>query len=257
MRMFLAEDSLYADSYLSHFSCMGSDPFPKPDLDAGFIGDRYVLCVDLPAQSFLKAGAKYRLLGGSPLPELQEDPTEFVDTANVVLRAELSPSSALYSKLHNGGNYQLTVELDTDLLCFGIECGVDTVRVVKVGSVYYEFVERPCVQMSFYDNGMQIMQRDNYKLGTMCANPDLAHAREACCRAERYEEVRTALMETGVTYLYEGERMTYATAESRCVDYGLDLCLYERVKVIPSDDSWRKGYHWTNKDCQVNVKVNK
>ena len=52
------------------------DPWPITDLTGGFIGDRYVLCSDLPDKSFLKAGAKYILNGGSPLPTLMTDPDE-------------------------------------------------------------------------------------------------------------------------------------------------------------------------------------
>ena len=230
------------------------DPFPKSNLNGGFIGDGYVLCTDLPNKSFLKKGARYRLLGGSSSPELMTDPSYFSkDQTYNILRAELDPSSDLYQKLHNGGNYELNVELKNDLVCKGIECDVDTLRVVKVGSVYYEFVQRPCVQLAFYD-GKQIQLRDNYRQGQMCANPNLPHAREACCRQERYQEVQTARMETGVTYLYEGERMMYATAEGRCNVRG--LCQFESVLVFPSDDWFRKGYHWTSKDCSINVKVN-
>ena len=41
------------------------DVFPKSSLNGGFIGDGYILCEDLPDKSFLKRGAKFRLLGGS------------------------------------------------------------------------------------------------------------------------------------------------------------------------------------------------
>jgi len=236
------------------------DPIPKSNLNGGFIGDRYPLCADLSSsRSFLKKGATYRLLGGSPSPELMKDPIEFAnDAAYNISRVELSSTSALYQRLYNGGNHELTIELENDLTCTTgtIECDIDTLRVVKVGSIYYEFVESPCVQMAFYDNGKQIQLRDSYRQGQMCANPDLTNAREACCRPDRISEVRMAVMETGVTHFYDGERMTYATAKDRCIDYGKDLCLYERVSVTPSDESWRKGYHWTNVDCGINVKVN-
>ena len=186
-----------------------------------------------------------------------KDPSFYDNNANV-LRLELSSSSALYQKLYNGGDYQVLVELDSDLPCNPgtAECDVDTVRVVKVGSVYFEFVERACVQLAFYENGKQIMVRDNYRRGTMCANSELAHAREACCRQEEYQEAREARLESNVTYFYEGERMKYDTAHARCVEYGRDLCVYEYLNVIPDNDYWRKGYHWTNKDCGINVKVN-
>ena len=198
-------------------------------------------------------------MGSKSSPELMNDPSYYED--DDVLRLELSPTSALYQKLYNGGNYDMSVELDTDLPCTAgtAECVVDTVRVVKVENVYYEFVERPCVQLSFFEKGKQIMVSTNKVRGTMCANSELAHAREACCRQERKLEVRDAKMETGMTYLYEGERMKYDTARARCVDYGRDLCVYEDIEVAPKNDNVRigqNGYHWTNKDCGINVKVN-
>jgi len=234
------------------------DPFPKTNLNGGFIGDGYLLCKDLPAQSFLKKGAGYRLLGGKSSPDLMRDPTFFAeDASNAILRVELDISSQLYQRLYNSGNYEVSVELEVDLICTTgtVECDVDTLRVVKVGSIYYEYVERPCVQMAFYDNGKQIQLRDNYRRGQMCANTDLAQAREACCREDRVSEMRS-VMETGVTYFYEGERMAYDTARDRCVAYGRDLCLFEYINISPDDYYKRKGYHWTNNDCGINVKVN-
>ena len=37
----------------------------KIDLDDGYVGDKYPLCVDQPKYHFLKKGAVYRLLGGA------------------------------------------------------------------------------------------------------------------------------------------------------------------------------------------------
>lgn len=185
-----------------------------------------------------------------------KDTSFFEDDTNDILRLELETSSALYQKLYNGGSYKLFVELENDIPCTAVECKVDTLRVVKVDSVFYEYVEHPCVQMSFYNNGKQIMGYSNNRRATMCANSELTHAREACCREDRASEVRNAEMKSGVTYRYEGERMKWSTAQSRCAAYGRDLCVYEHIDVIPDNSSKRKGYHWTNKDCNINVKVN-
>jgi hypothetical protein len=234
------------------------DPFPKSNLNGGFIGDGYLLCTDLPAKSFLKKGAGYRLLGGTPSPELMKDPSFFTSTtASEILRAELNPMSQLFQKLYSS-NHKAFVTLDNDLVCTPgtFECLVDTIRILKVGSIYYEFVERPCVQLGFYNNGKQIQLRDNWRRGQMCANANLTHAREACCREDRVDEVSVAVMVTNVTYFYEGERMTYDTARNRCMAYGRDLCFYETVAIKPLDDYRKKGYHWTNKECSINVKVN-
>ena len=39
------------------------DVFPKMDLNDGYIGDGYPLCVDLPARVYLRRGARFRFLG--------------------------------------------------------------------------------------------------------------------------------------------------------------------------------------------------
>lgn len=137
-----------------------------------------MLCTDLPTQAFLKKKAGYRLLGSKNSPELMDENYWFENDANDILRLELDPASSLYEKLYNSGNYHVSIELDADLDCYGVECNLDTIRVVKVGSYFYEYVQRACVQQSFYNDGKQIMLRDNYRRGTMCANPSLPHARK-------------------------------------------------------------------------------
>jgi hypothetical protein len=48
-------DPVFLDAY-------GRDYFPKMDLHDRYLGDRYPLCVDLPARAFLRVGARYRYL---------------------------------------------------------------------------------------------------------------------------------------------------------------------------------------------------
>ena len=48
-------DPVYLDAYVR-------DYFPKMDLHDRYLGDRYPLCVDLPARAFLRVGARYRYL---------------------------------------------------------------------------------------------------------------------------------------------------------------------------------------------------
>ena len=59
-----------------------------------------------------------------------------------------------------------------------------------------------------------------------------------------------------MTYFYEGERTKYNTARDRCVNAGKDLCMFEYTNVSPVNDWWKKGFSWTNKDCEIMVKVN-
>lgn len=90
-----------------------------------------------------------------------KDPSYFAQDATYnITRVELSSSSQLYQLLMNGG---MTVTLEDDLVCAGIECSVETMRVVKVGSIYYEYVQPPCVQLAFYNDGKQIQLYDNYR----------------------------------------------------------------------------------------------
>ena len=110
-------------------------------------------CVDLPAKSFLKTGARYQLLGGNTAPELMYDHPAILKESNNITRFVLEDTSPLKTLLCNADangdcQYQLVVELENDLECYGEECLVDTVRVVKAGKAYFEFIERPCVQVS-------------------------------------------------------------------------------------------------------------
>lgn len=206
------------------------DRFPKTDLQGGYIGDRYPLCVDLPERMFLRKGAKYRLLGSNPLPELMIDHPDLQMEENTgVERMVLDSSSSLLAKLsNNGGGFQAVVELDQNLICSGDECDVDTVRTVQVASdpvpIYYEYVAQPCVHQAFYEGGKQISRRDRDWEGTMCADPRLPAASEACGRQDNGGRAFRAS-------LYTGERMTFNTAAARCANMSSDL------PVIPLDDS--------------------
>jgi len=62
------------------------DPFPKSALEGGYIGDRwYPLCLDLPSRSFLRQGAKYRLLGGTSRADLNAHVPEYSGKSALVL----------------------------------------------------------------------------------------------------------------------------------------------------------------------------
>ena len=71
------------------------DPFPKMGLHGGYLGDGYPQCEALPPKSFLRKGARYIYLGGSPSPTAQDD-----DEAAIT--SWLTPdaaSSSLYAAL--------------------------------------------------------------------------------------------------------------------------------------------------------------
>lgn len=193
------------------------DRFPKSDLNGGFIGDGYPLCVDRPARQFLRKGAKYRLLGSSAIPELMFDDSRYTE------RFELDEtSSSLQARLCNemGGNCQFPseVELDTNLPCDKLECDVDTVRVVHVATgVFYEYIEPPCVEHPFFDNAMKL----NLQKATdpaICGNPLLPIATTACCEAE--DDYVDAISDN----LYEVERVKFDTQDARCINLGRRSC---------------------------------
>ena len=212
------------------------DVFPKMGLNQQYIGDGYPLCADLPNQHFLKKGAKYILLGSTPLPELQHDNrwdesvVRFVAGTLSALRIALCGTSNL-----NSCTFPSVVTLSENLECSGDECKVDTIRVVQVqNGMYYEYVPPPCVHQSFVENPRKIKRRnrgsgegiDSY----MCADPRTAVASTACCfdrgRANAYEA-------------YWGELVRASTAADRCAERSsldgpstLDLCQSSEKLVI-------------------------
>lgn len=137
------------------------DFLPKLTLGS-WIGERYPLCADLPAQPFLKVGAEYHLRGGSSTP-LSQSMYEAWDADEKVKRFVLSPSSSLYRKLCNAdanGDCQFanTVIIDENLPCDGKECRVDTLVVVQVApGIFYEHLRQPCVQKAFYNNAKKVV----------------------------------------------------------------------------------------------------
>ena len=212
----------------------------------GYIGDGYPLCVDLPDRMFLRTSARYRLLGSSSLPELQEDHSSWASDETII-RLVLDESSFLRAELcaadETGAcQYANNVVLGGPVECVGTECLVDTVRVVQVAeSVFYEYVRPPCVEQAFYTGAMKVKQGQDWRPAN-CANPLLPAASEACCANHPwpYRNKR-----------YDGERMTFSTAESRCAEDGRTLCDYSAIQ----DDWFKLGYHWTNVTCQLDIKV--
>lgn len=162
------------------------DVFPKMGLNRQYIGDGYPLCADLPDAHFLEKGAKYRLLGRKPRPDLLEDPEEW-EEESAAQRFVLQPNgvNSLFFKLCKSQNaascqYDATVLLDETVLCNGEECSVDTVRVVQVGGMYYEYIRPPCVYQAFFDNARMVHQRfSRYDL--KCADPRTQVASATCC----------------------------------------------------------------------------
>ena len=212
------------------------DMFPKMNLYGGYLGDAYPLCSDLPQQSFLRPGAKYRFLGSEGKPELinGRDHWGFGETQQVH-RPLFSPDLH-HSHLHKalcGLNassgehcrFQSSIVLDTALPCHGQECDLDTVRVVKITTAsgvpyYYEYVRVPCVSLAFFvgAEGGRYIENTNWLpshgnedelIERVCADPQSAVAAPGCCTPEGGScfEYRCA---------YVDERVTLARARERC-----------------------------------------
>ena len=226
------------------------DRFPKSETTGGYIGDRYPLCSDFPSRSFLRKGASYRFLGSSPLPELMTDPFDFGTNENgdierVILEVASSLRSFLCNEDQNGNcAFETIVSLEEHLNCVGIECEIETVRVVQVAhNAFYEYVQAPCVNMAFYNDAVKVSPRRSTD-AVLCANPNIPVAAEACCGVGEVDAQRNSK--------YSGERMTFSTAESRCEAISMEICdFYE----VDGPSYLNSGYFWTPDSCSLHVKV--
>jgi hypothetical protein len=224
------------------------DRFPKSHTNGGYIGDDYPLCSDFPSKSFLMEGATYRFLGSSSLPELMSDPAGF-EIEDTLTRLSLEESSPLWQLLCNedqNGNciYENTVTLPTTYNCTGIECNLDTIRVVQVApNAYYEFVHPPCVNFAFYNNPVKISPRYSTDK-VMCADPGIPVASEACCSIGNNRAARNSK--------YSGERVLFTTAQARCTEVSKEICDFYSVD---GEYYLNTGYFWTADSCLLRVKV--
>ncbi len=129
------------------------DQFPKMGLENTYIGDGYPLCNDLPRDSFLKANAKFRLIGKSKISDLQ-----VVDPNSVV---SLDESSLLLQKLcdpYPSGtcSFPGVVYIEHNIRCTGVECTLKTPpRILKVrNNVHYEYIKPPCIHFPLAKNNL-------------------------------------------------------------------------------------------------------
>lgn len=212
------------------------DLFPKMDLHKGHIGDTYPLCTEQPPRAFLRIGAKYRFLGRTGKTQLTyskdffwskhweqgESPDDrepfFTPDAASSLHAELCQADAVTGACRP----QSSVVLSVNLPCYGMECDVSTVRVVKlqVGTnafVYYEYVPLACVSLAFLENGEgRFIENVNYipvgegsLIERVCADPRATVATAACCSPRS-----TGCFDYPCKYVEE--RMPFASALRRC-----------------------------------------
>lgn len=211
------------------------DTFPKMDLHNGHIGDAYPLCTDLAPKAFLRVGAKFRFLGsngdGDLVPTVGNWEYEGHTPIHRPLFTPDSSGSALHATLCNADpatgacRFQSTVALDTNLPCYGDECSLETIRVVKISVAgsspfYYEYVQVPCVSFAFFvgDEGGRFIDNVNHipshgnedeLIERVCADPESRVAAAGCCTARN-----TVCFDYRCSYIEE--RMSFSAAVDRC-----------------------------------------
>jgi hypothetical protein len=137
------------------------DRLPKAKLDNGYLGDTYPLCDDIPAQAFLRQGARYEFTG-----EFSAEGFE-MDSGMMGGRTRFSPTpgaSALHQALcapsaEKGGacTFPLVVTLPNNLPCYGQkECNGQRVLTVQINDTvaqvtrYYSYLLPPCVRLALF-----------------------------------------------------------------------------------------------------------
>jgi len=225
------------------------DPFPKMDLNDGYLGDGFPLCSSLPQRSFLIQGAEYRFVGSSGPPD-----TLPLTSAQSELAAHLCHLT------QSGGastQCQLTpaVTLNSTLTCHAQECLVDEIRFVRVAigneTAYFEYLPPPCIQLTFYVDAKRIREHQSTD-EFLCADPHTAVAGTACrddCSSDNYWAQQQCS--------YFGERVQFETAMGRCSKANMSLCPWHEA--ASGKGSMECGYDrvftWMDQPCKVRVQV--
>lgn len=228
------------------------DMFPKLGLDTfldkTYIGDGLPLCADLTDQHFLKKGATYILLGSLDKPRYHNEPEDWVANDDVK-RFSLTTDSALYNILCNSAGtgtcqYEAKVVLEQDLTCSGLECDVETLRVLEVGEgMYYEYMRLPCAHQAFYTDVKSVQTRFD---GYACGDPRAEVGAIGCCSLgddNFYEDFSH----------YTGERATFEGARRRCMARNLDLCFKPRYRCEKGCDLLMD--YWGTAPCVLQAKI--
>ena len=154
--------------------------------------------------------------------------------------------------------------------CFGAECEVDTLRVIKVVSgagvvAWYEYVRPPCVDLAFFADAKEVRRDSGDWL--MCADPATTVAASTCCKPGDKNPKAYVHCE------YAEERVSFARAAERCAARGYALCEGDvsaagtqgnlRAKTSPAGAGGEGKacklesiYAWQNKSCTQQIQVN-
>lgn len=187
-------------------------------------------------------------------------------------RLQIFPSSPLHDKLCapdvNGDCTTPTkVVLDENLIYdaaaqAGHEYNVDTIRTVAIfvgvsKPLYYEYIRQPCVELAFFNDAKKVIKdqvwpSDPIIAPSLCGNPKLEIAKPLCMSSNGG---------TGkVKCSYQGERVSYATAEAVCAEDGKVLGQPGELKEPRAGDcaigmKAIKYKMWTSAWCKVQVKI--
>ena len=180
-----------------------------------------------------------------------------------IKRLTLATSSTLYSQLcaaDGSGDctYPTKVTLPNDLTCNGLECDLDTVRVVQVSpNVFYEYVRRPCTHHAILDPAKSKKVFAGGSSGaSMCAHESQPVATNTCCPSGG---------DSAISCVYNGEYVTYDTNMGRCGDSG-DVCPGS-TNGVDNDDQCKhqvkyrssapryNHFQWTSGSCDIKMKV--
>jgi hypothetical protein len=101
--------------------------------------------------------------------------------------------------------------------------------VEVIPGIHYEYVRPPCVEQVFYANAKKVINRERWA-DSSCANPLLPYASEACCSMGDLKAYRSP------NYLYDQERVTFPTADNRCLAMGKRSCDFNDI----GDLAWYK-----------------
>ena len=256
------------------------DVFPKNNLEDGFLGDQYPLCVDLKSYHFLRQGAKYSYLGRNPVSANLNEPGSMSKDDKV--RFALNPDhSNLYASICDADaegkcKFKSEVFLPATIDCFGDECEIEAPRVVLLTAtdstgasvpVYYEYLRPPCVELTFYENAKLVTDHRGYvstNSYTACANPELPLASPVCM----FNSATDGKAWAGFPIFFTGERIKFDDWASRCES---KMCVWEDGSDPVScgasarrfrDSSFADNYSLWNleedndSDCLIQIQVN-
>ena len=230
------------------------DPFPKLDLNGGYIGDSYPLCVEAPSRAFLRNGTRWSFIGTQLTYYMwlsyEANALTLDDPSSPLHQAICSRASSGACELRSEVLLPTDLSLGCDASSVWTECKVDTARLVKFvdgnRTAYYEWKRPACVEFPFYENA-KVVTVTNSGSREMCADPQAAVG-ASCCRV------------SSSTYgycQYTRERMTYATNAARCESNAGSVC--EATSHRVNDCGYKSEYmrHWTSLPCTIKVQVDR